>query len=67
MDEIKAEPLITYKSESRCRDSLAKISTENELLPRIGDLETENLILKQRIQNLESENERLKQEWDSKL
>ena len=45
-----------------CRYCQTKMTPENEALPRISCKENEILNLKQQIQNLQAENERLKQE-----
>ena len=53
--QVKAEPTTIYakQSYSKCRYCQAKITDENELLPRIDYIETE--ILKQQIQNMKLE------------
>ena len=63
MDKTKADQTMKNKSFSRCRYCQAKITAENELLPRIDYKETEILNLKQQIQNMKS----LLDEKDSKL
>ena len=52
MDKTKAGQTMKNKSHSRCRYCQAKITAENELLPRIDYKETEILNLKQQVQNM---------------
>ena len=55
MDKVKSEPQLINESYSKCRYCQAKITAENELLPRIDYRETEILNLKSQIQNLKQE------------
>ena len=55
--QVKAEPtpIDAKQVYSKCRYCQAKITDENELLPRIDYSETEILNLKQQIQNMKLE------------
>ena len=68
MDKIKVEPTVVNNNDSRyCQ---FKLESENELLKRINERETEILNLKQEILNFKAVNKRLHKdlkEKDNKL
>ena len=68
MSKIKEEPKDYNENEInvRCRQCQVQITSQNEPLPRINYKETEILNLKQQVQNLKGDNERLKQELHTK-
>lgn len=63
MIKIKTEPEILNESNSKCGYCEAKLASEKGLLTRIDQIETENMNLKQQIQNMQLELD----EKDSKL
>jgi hypothetical protein len=68
MSKIKEEPKDYNENEInvRCRQCQVQITSQNEPLPRINYKETEILNLKQQVQNLKGDNDRLKQELHAK-
>ena len=63
MIKIKTEPENLNDSNSKCAYCEAKFASEKDLLTRIDQIETENMNLKQQIQNMQLELD----EKDSKL
>ena len=64
MDKIKLEPRAINNKECRCCQ--AKQTSENELLKRINDRETEILNLKQENLNFKAVNKSLQRDLDEK-
>ena len=64
MDKIKLEPRAINNKE--CRFCQAKQTSENELLKRINDRETEILNLKQENLNFKAVNKSLQRDLDEK-
>jgi len=65
--QAQAQNIHDNLDNARCRHCQTKITAEDDLMPSIDYRATEILILNQQIQNLQGENERIKQESDSKL